>query len=218
VIHSICPALGVGLIGTDRTNVVRFSVIVPCDYLEHVDLVSHGNDLFHSRSEEPVVASINPVLVVAVDTVVLLVSVVSSGSNKRGRGTYGKESRRHGRHVSLCPQSRHILIVRSRSEWSSSHGPSTIPVKLSIQPIKILESTRVREDSRHEVNRHTLIGHECLCIGPSGADAGLTEITVLSCESRDEDFVLVSCLSGRVCVGRDNTGQVVGVGHCRAAE
>jgi hypothetical protein len=174
--------------------------------------------LFHPGCEEPVVASVNPVLVVAVDTVVLLVSVVSSGSNKRGRGTYGKESRRHGRHVSLCPQSRHILIVRSRSEWSSSHGPSTIPVKLSIQPIKILESTGVREDSRHEVNWHALVGHEFLGIGPSGADAGLTEITVLSCKSRDEYFVLVSCLGGRVCVGRNDIGQVVGVGYCRAAE
>jgi hypothetical protein len=144
--------------------------------------------------------------------------VVSSGSDECSRGTYGKESRRHGRHVSLCPQGRHVLIVRSGSEWSGSHGPSTIPIKLSIQPIKILESTGIREDSRHEVNWHTLVGHEFLGIGPSGANAGLAEITVLSCKSRDEDFVLVSCLSGRVCVGRDDIGQVVGVRDGRAAE
>jgi hypothetical protein len=76
MIHSICPTLRVGLIGSDRTNVVGFSVIVPCDYLEHVDLGSHGNNLFHPRSYEPVVTSIDPVLVVAVDTVVLLVNMV----------------------------------------------------------------------------------------------------------------------------------------------
>jgi len=126
---------------------------------------------------------------------------------------YGEESRRHGRHVPLGgPQGRHVLVVRARGEWSGGHGPSTIPVKLSIQPIKSLEPAGIREDGRNEVNWHALIGHECLGIGPSGVRVGLTKVTVLPCESGDEDFVLVSCLSGRVCVGRNDTGQVVGVG------
>lgn len=29
VVHSFCPALRIGLIGTDRTNVVGLSVVIP---------------------------------------------------------------------------------------------------------------------------------------------------------------------------------------------
>ena len=61
----------VRLIDSDRSNVVGLSVIVPRDDLHHVDFITHGNDLFHSSGKEPVVASVDPVFVITVDTVVL---------------------------------------------------------------------------------------------------------------------------------------------------
>lgn len=47
MVHTVGPALRVGLISSNRPDIMRFSVIVPRDDFDHVDLVSHSDDLLH---------------------------------------------------------------------------------------------------------------------------------------------------------------------------
>ena len=101
MVEPVHPCVGAGLRAVDRTNVVRFAIVVPGDDLGEGNRRAVLDEQLPPRREEPVVAAVDPVLVVRVLAVVLsrpcrlVASTLRSGREVRTVKNQGETAARY---------------------------------------------------------------------------------------------------------------------------
>lgn len=172
------PHVGPGRKGTGgRRDVGRLAVIVPGQDLRKLDPVTHGDDLFPSVGVEEVVRSVDPVL------------IPSPGRE------VGEEVRGDGGHVLLVTERGHVLLVARGVQRGVAHGPTRVPVELSVHPLGRRKGRRVREDAGNKEDVGTdelerLLEHGVPSIGGGRS----TERAVFTGKGRDQDLAIVQSL------------------------
>jgi len=167
MIVPIHPSLRVRLSSFDRSDVRRLSVVVPSQGLDQIELVPVGDESFPSRSVEPIVRSVDPVLVPAVDSVVgeedggdgglkgkkgesaRVDSTRLSARSNRGRGrgeTYHVSLRSKSVHVGGI--GREVELIENKREGESRAKVSFVSSSRLFCPRLVPNSTHITSSSR----------------------------------------------------------------------